>query len=59
MKRKVIIEILLVQESLEQKSSKIEDEIVKEFNEGYLVIPWSLGIESIKVVDSPILLVHS
>ena len=54
MKRKVIIEILLVQESLEQKSSKIEDEIVKEFNEGYLVIPWSLGIESIKVVDSPI-----
>jgi len=54
MKRKVTIEILLVQESLEKKPSEIEDEIWKEFHEGYLVIPWSLRIEGIKVVDSPI-----
>jgi hypothetical protein len=54
MKRKVTIEILLVQESLEKKSSEIEDEILKEFREGCLVIPWGLAIESIKVVDLPI-----
>ena len=54
MNRKVIIEILLVPESLEKKSSEIEDEIVTEFHQGSLVIPWSLKIESIKVIDLPI-----
>jgi len=52
MQRKVVIEILLVPESLTRSSREIEEEILKEFIEGYLVIPWSEKIEKIRVVEA-------
>jgi len=52
MVKKVIIQILLVQESLDKPSGEIEDKILKEFQEGSLTIPWSAEIEKIKVVDA-------
>jgi len=51
MVKKVIIEIHLVPESLNKRSSEIEDEISKEFREDFLMIPWSYKIERIKVVE--------
>ena len=52
MVKKAIIEILLVPESLDKPSDEIEDEILKEFREGFLMIPWSAKIEKIRVVDT-------
>ncbi len=52
MVKKVIIEILLVPESLDKRSDEIEDEILKEFREGPLMIPWSCEIEKISVVET-------
>ena len=52
MVKKVIIEILLVPQSLDKPSDEIEDEILKEFREGFLMIPWSYKIEKIKVVET-------
>ena len=52
MVKKVIIEILLVPESLNKQSDEIEDEILKEFREGFLVIPWSYEIEKVSVVET-------
>jgi hypothetical protein len=52
MTKKLIIEILLVPESLEKKPDDIESEILKEFDEGFLRIPWSYEIEKIRVVDA-------
>jgi len=52
MAKKLIIEILLVPESLNKKSDEIESEILKEFKEGFLRIPWSYEIEKIRVVDT-------
>jgi len=50
--RKAVIEILLVQESLTRSAREIEEDILKEFTEGYLTIPWSERIEKIKVVEA-------
>jgi len=52
MVKKVIIEILLVPESLDKESDEIEGEILKEFREGFLMIPWSYEIEKISVVET-------
>lgn len=52
MVKKVIIEILLVPESLDKSSDEIKDEILKEFREGPSMIPWSCEIAKIKVVET-------
>jgi len=52
MVKKVIIEILLVPQSLDKPSDEIEDENLKEFREGFLMIPWGHKIEKIKVVET-------
>lgn len=52
MTRKVIIEILLVPESLEKEPDEIESEILKEFAEGFFRFPWCYEIEKIRVVDT-------
>ena len=52
MVKKVIIEILLVPQSLDKPSDENEDEILKEFREGFLMIPWGYKIEKIKVVET-------
>jgi len=52
MAKKVIIEILLVPESFNKKSEKIENEILKDFNEGFFRIPWGYEIEKVTVVDA-------
>jgi hypothetical protein len=51
MTKKLIIEILLVPESLDKKSAEIESEILKEFNEDFLRIPWSYKIEKVRVIN--------
>lgn len=52
MAKKAIIEILLVPESLDKSSKEIEEEILKEFREGFLMIPYSDRIEKIKIVET-------
>lgn len=52
MVKKVIIEILLVPQSLDKRSDEIEGEILKEFREGFLMILWSYEIEKIRVVET-------
>ncbi len=52
MVKKLIIEILLVPESLDKKCNEIESEILKEFNEGFLRIPWGHKTEKVRVVDA-------
>lgn len=52
MVKKIIIEILLVPESLDKRSDEIEGEILKEFRESFLRIPWSYEIEKIRVVET-------
>ncbi len=52
MVRKVIIEILLVPESLNTSSEEIEDDILKELQDGFLIIPWSAKLEEIRVLDA-------
>lgn len=52
MVKKVIIEILLVPESIDKRTDEIEGEILKEFREGFTTIPWSYEIEKIRVVDT-------
>jgi hypothetical protein len=50
--KKVIIEILLVPQSLDKPFDEIDDEILKEFREGFLMIPWGYKIEKIKVIET-------
>lgn len=52
MVKKVIIEVLLVPESLNKRSDEIREEILKAFREGFLVIPWSYDIEKIKIIET-------
>jgi len=52
MAKKAIIEILLVPESLEKSSQEIEEEILKEFHEEFLIIPYGDRIEKIKIVET-------
>jgi len=52
MAKKLIIEFLLVPESLDKKSDEIKSEILKEFNEGFLGIPWCYKIEKVRVVNA-------
>jgi hypothetical protein len=52
MVKKVIIEILLVPQSLDKPSDENEDEILKEFREGFLMNPWGYRIEKIKVAET-------
>jgi len=52
MVKKIVIEILLVPESFDKPSDEIRSEILKEFSEGFLRIPWSCKIEKIMVVET-------
>jgi len=52
MVKKAIIEVLLVPESLNKRSKEIENEILKEFQEGLLIIPYGDKIEKIKIVET-------
>ena len=52
LRRKLIIEILLVPESEDKESREIEDEILREFNERHLIVPWSDVIERVKVLET-------
>lgn len=52
MVKKVIIEVILVPESLDKRSDEIKEEILKEFREGFLKIPWSYEIEKVKVIEA-------
>jgi hypothetical protein len=52
MVRKVIIELLLVPESIEKKPAEIEMEILTELCEGFLRIPWSYEIERVRVIET-------
>jgi len=52
MVKKVIIEILLVPESIEKRSDEIENEILKKFREEFLMIPWCYEVEKIRVVET-------
>lgn len=51
MVRKVVIEALLAQESIIEKPEKIKRDLLKEFYEEHLVIPWCERIEKVEVVD--------
>lgn len=51
MARKVVVEALLVHESISEKPEKIKKDILKEFCEEYLVISWCERIEKVRVVD--------
>lgn len=50
MVRKVIIEAVLVPESLERRPKEIEMEILREIRCGSLVIPWCDRVEKVVVV---------
>jgi hypothetical protein len=52
MVKKVIMKILLVPESVDKRSDEIAEDILKEFREGFLMIPWSREIEKIRVVET-------
>lgn len=52
MVKKTIIEILLIPESLGKRSTEIEDEILKELCEIFLMIPWACKIAKIRVVET-------
>lgn len=52
MVKKVIIEVLLVPEAINKSSAKIESEILREFSEGFLLIPWGQKIERLRVVEA-------
>ncbi|MEM3458657.1 MAG: hypothetical protein QXN36_03400 [Candidatus Bathyarchaeia archaeon] len=51
MVKKVIIEILLVPEAIDKPSNTIRSEILREFSEGFLLIPWAQRIEKLKIVE--------
>jgi len=51
MVKKVIIKFLLVPESYTKTSNEIENDILKEYREGFLHIPWCYKIEKIMVID--------
>jgi len=51
MVRKVIIEAILVPESLNTWSKEIEKEILKEIRHGPLSIPWCSKVEKVRVVE--------
>jgi len=52
MVKKLIIEVILVPESLYKPSDEIKDEILKELHEGFPLIPWSYEIEKVSVVET-------
>lgn len=52
MVKKAVIEILLVPESLDKPPGEIEAEILREFLEGFIMIPWGAKIEKIRVIDT-------
>jgi len=52
MVKKAIIEILLVPESLDKSCEEIEEEILKEFQEGFLIIPYCDRVEKIKIIET-------
>lgn len=49
------IEAVLVPESLEKQSREIKRDVLKEFNEGNLRIPWVCRLEKIRFVEVKIL----
>jgi hypothetical protein len=51
MVKKVVIEILLVEESVEAMNRNIESEILKELSKNIHVIPWAAKIEKVAVKE--------
>jgi len=49
--KKVIIEAVLVPETIGRRAQEIEKEILKEFQNGSLLIPWCDKVEKIRVVE--------
>jgi hypothetical protein len=52
MVKKVIIEISLVEESLEKASDEIASEIFSEISEGRAVIPWCKQVDKVAVTGA-------
>jgi len=52
MAKKVIIEISLVEESVEKANAEIEKEILDELYGGILVIPWCKKVEKVTVTEA-------
>jgi hypothetical protein len=50
-RKKVVIEALLVHESSEEKPEKVKQDILREFSEGHIVIPWLERIDRIRIID--------
>lgn len=51
-RRKVLIEINLVEESAEAVKEEIEKEIFEELSKQYSAIPWLENVEKVALVDS-------
>ena len=51
MARKVVIEALLVHESISEQPEKIKRDILEELSEECQMIPWFERIEKVEVVD--------
>jgi len=51
MAKKAIIEVLLIPESRSRSPEEIKDEILREFQEGFLRIPYCESIEKVKIVE--------
>lgn len=51
MVRRIIIEAVLVPESIKRKSATIKKEILQEFAEGTISIPWIAEVKGIRLVE--------
>jgi hypothetical protein len=52
MVKKAVIEISLVDESVEKADKEIEKEIFNDLSEGRLVIPWCKKVEKVTVTQA-------
>jgi len=50
--KKVLITILLVEESIEKSNEEIEEEIFEELSKGLPKIPWFKSVEKVTVTGS-------
>jgi hypothetical protein len=52
MVKKAVIEITLVEESIEKTNKEIEKEISKELSDNLYIIPWAAKIENMTIKES-------